>query len=129
MKDKPMLLNELFSIKDVREDTAGTSVTMLIELDPGHAIFEGHFPGNPVLPGACTVQIIKELLDHHLSRNLVLKKAGMIKYLAFINPEKNNMIYIDLLLKDAGKGIWICNATVYFEATVFCSLKGEWAEK
>jgi 3-hydroxyacyl-[acyl-carrier-protein] dehydratase len=129
MKTAPKFLNDLYVIKEIREDTGGNRFIVQIELNASHAIFDGHFPGNPVLPGACTVQIIKELLEHQLKRNLLLRKAGTIKYLSFINPEMNRNISIDLQTKEGEEGIWICSASVFHEATVFCSFKGEWAEE
>ncbi|OFY57102.1 MAG: hypothetical protein A2Y87_10870 [Bacteroidetes bacterium RBG_13_46_8] len=129
MKTNPKFLNDLYVIKDIREEIAGHKFTIQIELNAGHAIFRGHFPGNPVLPGACTIQIIKELLAYQLKRDLVLKKAGIIKYLSFINPEMNPQISFDLQIKEGEEGLLVSNASVFHEATVFCSFKGEWAEE
>ena len=128
MKKKPMLLNDLYTINDVRKDNANNAVKISITLNPSHRIFPGHFPGNPVLPGVCTVQIIKELLSDHLKKELILKKAGTIKYLSFINPEVNRIMDVELQLKDAEDGLLACTAKVFYEAKVFCSFKGEFGE-
>jgi len=129
MKTNPKFLNDLYVIKDIRQELAGNKFSVQIELNSGHPVFRGHFPGNPVLPGVCTVQIIKELLANLLKRNLNLKKAGTIKYLSFINPEKNRLVSFDLQVKAVEEGTLICNASVFHEATVFCSFRGEWAEE
>ncbi|MBP1667676.1 MAG: Beta-hydroxyacyl-(acyl-carrier-protein) dehydratase FabA/FabZ [Bacteroidetes bacterium] len=129
MKTDPKFLNDLYVIKDIREELASNKFTVLIELNSNHPIFRGHFPGNPVLPGVCTVQIIKELLANLLKRNLNLKKAGTIKYLSFINPEINRLVSFDLQVKEAEEGQLICNVSVFHETTVFCSFRGEWAEE
>jgi 3-hydroxyacyl-[acyl-carrier-protein] dehydratase len=129
MKTNPKFLNDLYFIKAIREEIADQRCVVLIELNAGHSIFHGHFPGNPVLPGACTVQIIKEVLVDFLKKKLVLKKAGIIKFLSFINPEMNPQISIDLQVKVGEEGRLVCNASVFHESTVFCSFKGEWAEK
>ncbi len=128
MKTKPTLLNDLYTINDVQKDYASNAVKISIALNPSHRIFQGHFPGNPVLPGVCTVQIIKELLSDHLKKELMLKKAGTIKYLSFINPEVNRIIDVELQLKDAEDGLLACNASVFYEAKVFCSFKGAFGE-
>ena len=127
MKTNPKFLNDLYVIKDIREEIAGQRSVVLIELNAGHSIFSGHFPGNPVLPGACTVQIVKELLELQMKKKLMLKKAGIIKYLSFINPLMNPIVSIDLQIKEGEGGPGVCNASVFHEATVFCSFKGEWA--
>ena len=59
---------------------------------------------------------------------MVLKRAGTIKYLSFINPEVNQEINFELQLKDTEEGLLACNAKVFFESTVFCSFKGEFGE-
>jgi 3-hydroxyacyl-[acyl-carrier-protein] dehydratase len=129
MKTNPKFQNDLYVIKDFRVEISGNKFITQIELNAGHAIFQGHFPGNPILPGACTLQIIKELLVNQLKRNLVLKRAVTIKYLSFINPEMNRLISFDLHVEEGKEGQWICNATVFHEAVVFCSFKGEWDEE
>jgi 3-hydroxyacyl-[acyl-carrier-protein] dehydratase len=43
-------------------------------LNPKHAIFAGHFPGQPVVPGVCMLQIIKEGLEQALDKKLVYKQ-------------------------------------------------------
>jgi len=129
MKTNPKFLNDLYVIKAIQEEMAGQRSVVLIELNAGHSIFRGHFPGNPVLPGACTVQIVKELLELQMKKKLMLKKAGIIKYLSFINPLMNPLVSIDLQVKEGEGGQRVCNASVFHESTVFCSFKGAWAEE
>ncbi len=125
MKTEQGFLNDLYSIQDTWENLAENKVTHLVALNPSHGIFNGHFPGNPVLPGVCTVQIVKELLAHYLKNEVLLKKAGTIKYLSFINPQANRLINFEIQFKETDKGRLTCSAKVFFEATVFCSFKGE----
>lgn len=125
MKTNQGFLNDLYTIKDIREDRGENKVVMQVDLNPSHEIFKGHFPGNPVLPGVCTVQIVKELLACYLKKDLMLKKAGTIKYLSFLNPEANRLIDIEMQLKDTKEGLLACSAKVFYESTVFCSFRGE----
>ena len=82
-----MLKNNLYIIKRISE--AGSSIEALVELDEHHKIFEGHFPDNPVLPGACMIQMVKELLETFFGRNLQLTKADDIKFSAIVDPTVN----------------------------------------
>jgi 3-hydroxyacyl-[acyl-carrier-protein] dehydratase len=97
----------------------------MIRLNPSHEIFKGHFPGNPILPGVCVVQILKEILMYQSDNKLILNYASSIKYLSYINPVVNSIINIDVELKEAGDGNIFCIAILYFESVVFCRFKGE----
>lgn len=54
-------------------------------------IFEGHFPGQPVVPGACILQMIKDLLEKASGTRLRLKKAANLKFINMITPEMNDL--------------------------------------
>lgn len=88
-----MLLNDLYSIeKWSASDTAAGEVHATLLLNPAHPIFAAHFPGQPVLPGACQVQIVEELLSHVFEMEYRLSGAGRIKFLTPIDPRLNPRI-------------------------------------
>ncbi|MFT4024998.1 MAG: 3-hydroxyacyl-ACP dehydratase, partial [Flavihumibacter sp.] len=49
-----------------------------------HAIFGGHFPGQPVVPGVCMIQMVQEVMETALGRRMQLVSSGSIKFLQFI---------------------------------------------
>ena len=89
-----MLIENLYKISSLKiEDTV---VNASIKVNNDHAIFNGHFPGNPVMPGVCMIQIIKELAEQALNVELFMQKASNIKFMALINPNENPNL--DLIL-------------------------------
>lgn len=64
----------------------GVSVVAELDVDPGLPLFEGHFPGYPVLPGV----IIMEALAQAASFCLLLEagRAGSIGFFAGIDKAK-----------------------------------------
>lgn len=100
-------------------------LTIRIQIEPGHPLFKGHFPGNPVLPGMVTIQLLKELLTKHLGYEIGISKASVIKYLNFIDPYKNNLIDFEIALRDTENGNKECIAKIHYIDTVFCTFKGE----
>jgi 3-hydroxyacyl-[acyl-carrier-protein] dehydratase len=124
MKTEQECLDDLYFIKSSHTESVN-KLTVKVEINREHPIFTGHFPGNPILPGACTIQILKELVAEHLGRKVSLSKAINIKYLSFINPEKNNLVDFNIELKEMDNGNLSCNTTINHENTVFCSFKGE----
>lgn len=89
-----MFLNQLYSIlsSDLQDHVAHFS----IELNPDHAIFEGHFPDMPILPGVVQLQIVKELLQFHLNALVRVKDMKTCKFLKIINPKEVNTLQIEI---------------------------------
>ena len=51
-----------------------------------HPIYQAHFPGEPVTPGVCILQIARELLADYLQRPLQVRAVKNMKFLAVISP-------------------------------------------
>ena len=81
-----MLLNDFYSFEKVHHIDGKVEAT--ITFQPNHAIFAGHFPGQPVVPGVCLVQAVKDLLSIAIVQKLALEKAANIKFLAVIIPNQ-----------------------------------------
>lgn len=119
-----MLKNKIYTLEAL-DTSAPEELKAEVRIIRDHPVFDGHFPGNPVLPGVCTVQIIKELLEEALQRPMRMIRAGSIKYLGFINPDMHPVLQFRLAVKQGNADHVIVNAGVYFEGTVLCSFKGE----
>jgi 3-hydroxyacyl-[acyl-carrier-protein] dehydratase len=124
-KIQAMLLNKLYRINSLDRNADGSGFQAEIELDPGNPVFGGHFPGNPILPGVCTVQIIRELLEQGIQKSLRMTKAGNIKYLGFVNPVTMPVLTFQLQVKIPESSDILCTATVSANGQVVCSFKGE----
>ena len=122
-----MLLNKLYKTRSLDANADGSGFTAEIELDPNHPLFEGHFPGNPILPGVCTVQIIRELLEQSVQKSLRMTKAGNIKYLGFVNPVTMPLLTFQLQITAGVSTNISCSATVSAKGITVCSFKGEFS--
>lgn len=89
------LLNNFYKILNL-DESQSDKLMALVKIDKFHSIFKGHFPNHPVTPGVCTMQIIKELTEKWSGKNLMLKTARNVKFMAIINPELNEDVHFDL---------------------------------
>ncbi len=80
------LLNDLYSIISRTSGEGGCDFT--IALNPQHFIYKAHFPGEPITPGVCIMQIAKELLEEAVSQQLTLSCVKNIKFLRIISPSE-----------------------------------------
>lgn len=77
-------LNSLYSI--VSKNVTDSSIRYDILLDASHFIYHAHFPGEPITPGVCIIQIAKELLEDHLHQLLSIHTVKNVKFLNIISP-------------------------------------------
>jgi 3-hydroxyacyl-[acyl-carrier-protein] dehydratase len=47
--------------KPTVDDFLGNEIIAKYYTDPKHPIFEGHFPGNPIFPGVCQVEMMAQV--------------------------------------------------------------------
>jgi 3-hydroxyacyl-[acyl-carrier-protein] dehydratase len=79
-------------------------ITARIRLNPGHAIFAGHFPGHPVVPGVCMLEIIKEILEEGIGSHTLLQSGENIKFLSPIDPRETQELEATLDIHPEEKG-------------------------
>ena len=120
-----MLLNKLYKISHLEISQDKSGIVADIELNSHHPVFKGHFPGNPLLPGVCTVQIIKELLEESFHNSWMMTKARNIKYLGFVNPGSMPVLHFVLKLNRTEAEILHCDAAISAAGMSVCSFNGE----
>lgn len=96
-----MLLDNLFFIEDWKMEEG--TIYSEIRMDKRHEVFQGHFPGQPVLPGVTMIQLSKELMEKHLGFPLKLNKSKQVKFLRVINPEENDKVKAEIQFLDSEK--------------------------
>jgi 3-hydroxyacyl-[acyl-carrier-protein] dehydratase len=118
-----MLLNDFYTIERWSiSDTIAGEVRAVLVLNATHPIFAGHFPGQPVAPGACQLQMVEELLSHVLDTDIRLVNAGQIKFLTPIDPRRRPCI--EAVLQYASDGPFQVTATFSAADSIFLKLTG-----
>ncbi len=116
-----MLLGEFFTIESLQTDANTIKATLVI--NPHHRIFDGHFPGLPVVPGVCMVQMIKETLEQATGSQTRLLQADHLKFLAVIDPRQVLRVQADLNFSpQINQGILLV-ASLRNETTTFFKCK------
>ena len=121
-----MQLKDFYTLNNLAIDT--NLATAKITINKDHDIFKGHFPNNPVTPGVCMMQIIKELTEEVVGKTLFMQSSSNIKFMAIINPEKNPDLKLILDISKTDEGYKVKNSTS-FEDTVALKLTSTFIEK
>lgn len=97
-------INDLFSVTG--QNLEASSGNFTLQLNASHPVYLGHFPGNPITPGVCSLEMLKELIEVNFPWCGQLAEVKTIKFLNFISPLATPEITADLQIVETSSGIW-----------------------
>ncbi|MEG0517933.1 MAG: beta-hydroxyacyl-ACP dehydratase [Bacteroidales bacterium] len=112
-----MLGKELYQL--IESTNGENKYTYQVELNAKHPIYKGHFPTMPILPGVCTLQIIKECLSKSMGCAIRVQSIKECKFLAPIHPSVNKVLVIEAELREEN-----LSCTVRSKETIMLKLRG-----
>ena len=83
-------LDHLFIMKSIEDSENGFTARLCC--NPAHPVYQAHFPGNPITPGACLLQIAGELMQRKTGRTLYMKSSKNVKYLNVLVPAEDKEV-------------------------------------
>ena len=115
------LQNSFYSV--ITKET-GAVTRFDIKMDASHFIYQAHFPGEPITPGVCIIQIAKELLELHLNQPLQICTVKNVKFLHVISPaEMSHISYVfDKISPDETTNTFKAQVMIVFEETPLAKL-------
>ena len=123
-----MILKNFYKINS-KVKTEGQNVfSFEIEINKDHPIFEGHFPDNPVMPGVCMMQIIKEITEDIVGTKLFMEKCSNVKFMAVINPRINSILNLEIKIFEENSKVIVKNTT-NFEDTLALKLTAQYKKQ
>jgi 3-hydroxyacyl-[acyl-carrier-protein] dehydratase len=116
-----MLANDLYTVLSKQSETG--KVVARISFDKSHRIFDGHFPGHPVVPGVCMMQIVREVMEFDQAKRLKIVVGNNLKFMNIIDPEQNGQVDVTVTYTQEGDDYKI-NATLTDASVTFFKFKG-----
>ena len=123
-KNPNMLINDFFHITNKSESENG--ILFNIKLNKDHKIYEGHFPEQPIAPGVCLAQIVKELCENHLANDLKMISSRNMKFMAVLDPTKDENVAVTIKLKE-DEGVFSVKAICNNETTSFFKIDAKYS--
>jgi len=118
-----MLLNDLYTIISTKKLTE-TTTEVVLQINAAHDIFKGHFPEQPVMPGVCQMQVLTEVASDILNRELKLKDASNIKFLAMLNPRTCGEVTLQVEVKSQTEEAVKIIGKLYTEEHIYLKFRG-----
>lgn len=119
-----MLKDDFFTIKG-KESNGEGQATYHVELNADHAIFKGHFPGNPISPGVCNIGMIKACAEEEIGARLFIGNMKQCKFSHLITPTDNRELDIELKIDATDSNAVKLTASIVKGDIKFMELKAE----
>jgi len=116
-----MLLNDFFTI--VHSSREADSLNTCVKVNAEHSILKGHFPQQPIVPGVCMMQLIKEILESETHETLMLTSADHLKFMTMWIPNDYPELNAEIKTESADDSYKVI-ATLQQGETVFFKMKG-----
>lgn len=124
-----MLNGDFYTIEKISEKDNATQYFTRLNAD--HDIYNGHFPGDPICPGVCNVQTIRECAELKLGKKLRIDAIAICRFSALITPNGSPELLITLELTPNDNLTYsaIAKITSPDEQTLYLEYKGTYSEE
>lgn len=96
-----------------------------VMLNPQHPVYGGHFPGQPVVPGVCMLQIIKECTETICQTTLLYRQITSCKFLSAINPNETPELKFSFTIRKSEDGSFQLLVEGISRKGIFIKLKAQ----
>lgn len=93
-----------------------------VSLNLEHEIFRVHFPGNPILPGACQLELFRQLVSETAGVPMQIDAIKNLKYLKIVDPRETTRLSVQGTVEPLEEGACKCALTVAEGETVFTKI-------
>ena len=114
------LLDSLYTIVSETANESGHEFEL--KLNPEHFIYQAHFPGEPITPGVCIMQIAVELFEVALKTPIALNTVKNIKFLRIISPNEVTVVRYSLQKITKEDGLLKVQVTVSAAEEIYAKL-------
>lgn len=121
-----MLMIDYYKIKDFLQKEDGTALFQVVLLSDCE-VYEGHFPGEPVSPGVCNIQMIKECAEKIVGKPLLLSNLQQCRLTTLVTPLKHPQMEVTIHLEEM-EDVYKLKATLGKGEKIYLDMKAELTE-
>lgn len=96
-----------------------------LRLLPECTVYRGHFPGSPVCPGACNIELLRECFGKWMGRRYFIASIKQCRMLAVLTPDIDETLELRLTLASETAEGYTLAATLSAGGKIYLEFKGE----
>ena len=123
-----LLKDKFYSIinqNDTKHEGNAHSTVFRVAILPDCNVYEGHFPGDPVCPGVCNIETIKECTMVLLNLPLRISTIKQCRLTAIATPTVCPEVTVMVNATEKGDGTYTVQAAIADEKQTYMLYKGD----
>lgn len=116
-----LLQDSFYKVED--SSKSDSNAHLHVRLLPDCDVYRGHFPGNPVAPGVCNIEMIKECFCMVIGSKPRIQTIDRCRLTAVASPTASPEMDIDMAWTHDDKG-WHLTATLKDDKQQYMDFKG-----
>ena len=120
-----MLIENYYKINDIVKEKG--KAIFQVSLMQDCKVYEGHFPDEPVSPGVCNIQMIKECAEQVVGKSLFLNNLQQCRLTTLITPFVYPQLKVEISMEEK-EDIYKLKATIGKDGDIYIELKAEMTE-
>ena len=96
----------------------------VVELIPECPVYQGHFPGEPISPGVCNIQMVRELAEKVAGHRLFMNHIKQVRLTTLITPLIHSRLDVTIALTESD-GVFSLRASVGENGNSYLEVKAE----
>lgn len=117
-----MLIENYYQINNIVKEEG--KAIFHISLNPECKVYEGHFPGEPVSPGVCNIQMVKECAEQVVGKSLLLNNLQQCRLTTLVTPLAHPQVDVTIALEEKDDAYKL-KATLGKGEDIYFDLKAE----
>ncbi len=102
-----------------------TSAVCRVELLPDCDVYRGHFPGEPVCPGVCNMQMIKECTETVVGKSLHQSSVSQCRLTSLMTPAQCSTLDVRIDILSSSDDAYTVKASISDSNDTYMEYKGE----
>jgi len=110
------------------QEIKGDVTIFYFTLLPDCCVYKGHFPGNPVAPGVCSIQMIKACAERMTGKPLFLGYIAQCRFSVLLTPQTTPLLRLHMQLSET-EDIYHVKAVVCDDTKTYIEFKGDFTRR
>lgn len=117
-----LLKDKFYHIESVKKENGHAKYSISLPADCN--VYQGHFPGNPVCPGVCEIETVKELTAELVGCKLAVANIKRCRFTSVATPKACPVMEVEISLVNTEHGFTV-TATISDGKKQYMDFKGE----